>query len=76
MMHQLKITGETPFRIDEHAFCVVSPDAFTLNFSADGCTWTAWDSGTNANENLMVVFFARGTWFKLVGNTAEVIITY
>lgn len=71
MKNHLVITGEQPFSLDANICCIVSPDAYTLNYSADGQTWTAWGAGTPAGENLMVVAFARGTCFKLVGNTAE-----
>ena len=71
MKHYLTIEGEQIFSLDAHIFCVVSPDAYTLNYSADCQTWTPWDAGTPAGENLMVVAAARGTYFKLVGNTAE-----
>ena len=76
MKHYLKITGEQVFSLDAHIFCVVSPDAYTLNYSADCDTWTAWNAGTPAGENLMVVAAAKGTYFKLVGNTAEATIAY
>jgi len=75
-MIELKVNGEEVFRINGKAFAVVSPDAFTLNYSADGENFTAWGAETPALENLQVINFAPGTYFKLVGNTSTVTVTY
>ena len=75
-MRQRVIYGDEPFQVDGQSFGVVSPDAITLNYSADGETWTEWDNSTPAGENLQVINFALGTWFKLAGNTEAVVITY
>ena len=72
-----KITGDTPFQVLAHS-CAISPSAqgYTLNYSADGINYTAWDEATPANENLIVNGLAYGTYLRLSGNTSEVVINY
>lgn len=72
-----KITGDTPFQVLAHS-CAISPSeqGYTLNYSADGINYTAWDEATPANENLIVNGLAYGTYLRLSGNTSEVVINY
>ena len=57
---------------------IISPstDSYTLNYSADGATWEAWGEATPANDPLMVQEAVTGMFFKLVGNTKKVAVTY
>lgn len=71
------ITGEEPFQVLAHSFSVSpSSEGYTLNYSANGTDFTAWDEATPANETLVVNGIAKGMWFKLVGNNSEVAINY
>lgn len=73
----LKISGETPFQVLAHSFTVSpSSEGYTLNYSADGVTYTAYSDATPANENLIVNGIAWGQFIKLVGNASEVTINY
>lgn len=73
----LKISGETPVQILAHSFIVSqSQSGYTLNYSGDGITWTAYSDATPANEDLNVFGIAWGTYIKLVGNTSEVVINF
>lgn len=73
----VKITGATPFQVLAHS-CVISPseDGYTLNYSADGINYTAWDEATPANETLMVNGLAYGTYLMCSGNTSQLVINY
>lgn len=73
------VTGEAPFRYmgSNGRFIVqASSSAYTLNYSQDRVHWTAWGERTPANENLVVNNAVLGMFFKLVGNTGDVKITY
>lgn len=73
----MKIVGETPFQVLANAVCISpSKEGYTLNYSADGITYTAWDEAVPAGENLTISGVARGTFFKLVGNNTEVTICW
>ena len=77
MAHIFKVTGEEAFQVEAHSFAVSpSSEGYTLNYSADGVNFTPWGEATPADENLSVTNFARGMYFKLVGNASEVTITY
>ena len=75
-MAKKTIYGAEPFQIEGTRFAVVSPDAFTLKFSADGENFTPWGEETPALENLQVINFTPGTWFMLYGNTETVEVIY
>lgn len=73
----MKITGEQVFAIRETNFGVsASNEEYTLNYSADGVNWTAWEASTPAGENLIVCNGAKGMRYKLVGNNSDVFIQY
>lgn len=73
----LKISGETPFQVLSHSFVVSqSESGYTLNYSGDGVSWTAYSESTPASEDLIVNGVAFGTYIKLAGNTSEVQISY
>ena len=69
------IVNEAPFQVNGTNFAV-SPSAsgYTLNYSADGKEYTAWEEATPAEEVLVVNGAVPGMYFKLVGNTSEVIV--
>lgn len=72
-----KIQGEQGFQVNAHSFGISqSNEGYTLNYSADGRTWTPWTEATPANEDCFVNDFPFGAYFKLVGNNSEVQIIY
>ena len=75
-MRKMTITGEAVFSILAHSFSVYCPDAFTLNYSADGEHFTAYSEATPAGETLIVNGIAKGMKFYLSGNASDAIITY
>lgn len=76
-MARFKINGEAPFQVLAHSFGV-SPadDNYTLEYSADGFTYTEWEDETPAEENLFVINIPKYAYFRLKGNTGEVTICY
>lgn len=70
-----KINKAEYFQIPTDKF-IIGPSAsgYTLNYSADGVSWTPWKEATNANENQVVVGIPQNTYVKLVGNTTDNII--
>lgn len=76
-MSRLKIKGEQPFQILAHSFAVSpSAEGYTLNYSANGEEYTAWEEATPANEVLVVNGVAKLMYFKLVGNQSDVEINF
>ena len=76
-MSRLKIKGEQPFQILAHSFAVTpSAEGYTLNYSANGVEYTAWEEATPANETLVVNGVAKLMYFKLVGNASDVEINF
>ena len=75
-MKKMTVNGESPFSVLAHSFSVYSPDAFTLNYSADGEHFTAWSESTPAGETLIVNGVARGMYFFFFFNASDAIITY
>lgn len=75
-MRKIKVTGEAPFSVLAHSFSVYSPDKFTLNYSADGEHFTAYEEPTPAGETLIVNGVAKGMYFFLQDNASEAVITY
>lgn len=75
---RIKITGEEPFQIPSAHSMGVSPsnEGYTLQYSVDGINYTDWEEATPANENLFVIGFPKYTFFKLDGNSSDVIIVY
>lgn len=73
----MKITGEEAFSVPEKSFCIGSSDGgYTLAYSADGITFTEYDTPTEAGVNAVVNFGAKHMIYKLIGNTGEVNIQY
>lgn len=73
----MKVQGENVFGVPTTSFAVSgSESGYTLNYSADGIQFTAYEEATPANEVLLVNGVAKGMSFKLVGNTSDVYIQY
>lgn len=73
----MKIENENAFSVPANSFAVsASEQSYTLHYSVDGESFTAWEEATPANEVLVVNGVARGMIFKLVGNQSIVYITY
>ena len=76
-MSIIKVKGEQPFQILAHSFAVTpSSEGYTLNYSANGEEYTAWEEATPANETLVVNGVAKLMYFKLVGNQSDVEINF
>lgn len=71
-----KVQGDAPFQVMAHSFSVYSEDAYTLNYSADGEHYTAYEDETPAGETLIVNGVAKNMYFRLDGNTAEASIMF
>lgn len=73
----MKVIKENVFTIPTNSFAVsASNEGYTLNYSVDGNTWTAWSEATPSNDVLVVNGVAKHMMFKLVGNDSTVYITY
>lgn len=73
----MKIQGEQIFGVPTTSFAVsASVSGYTLNYSADGESFTAYEKETPANEVLVVNGVAKGMTFKLAGNAGDVYIQY
>lgn len=71
------INSEKIFGIPTNAFAVgYSTSGYTLEYSADGENFTAWDKPTPANEVLVVTGVPKGLSFRLKDNTDDVYIQY
>lgn len=71
------ISGETPFQVMAHSFSVSpSTSGYTLAYSADGIGYTNYSEATPANEVLIVNGVGNNMFFKAVGNTDSITITY
>lgn len=71
------INGNEAFQIMAHSFSVSpSNEGYTLEYSADGVGYTAWDEATPANETLFVVDIPKNAYFRLSGNNTELTISY
>lgn len=76
-MARIKIKGEQPFQVLAHSFAATpSAEGYTLNYSANGEEYTAWEEATPANETLVVNGVAKLMYFKLVGNQSDVEINF
>lgn len=71
----IKINGEHPFQWKTGSYAVSpSNEEYTLHYSADGYSYTAWEEPTPANEVLVVNGVADGMYFKMVGNNSVLMI--
>lgn len=73
----MKVTNDEIFGIPTNSFAVsASETGYTLNYSADGESFTAYDKQTPAGEVLIVNGTPKGMTFKLDGNVGDVYIQY
>lgn len=72
------ISGETPFQVcGAHSFSVSpSESGYTLAYSNDCETFTNYSESTPANETLLVNGVPNNVFWKLVGNTSTVQISW
>lgn len=76
-MARIKITGEQPFQVLATSFAATpSAEGYTLNYSANGEEYTAWEEATPANETLVVNGVAKLMYFKLKGNQSDIEINF
>lgn len=70
----ITVDGETPFNCAKSNL-IIGPTTkgYTLNYSVDKETWTAYDKATPANENCIINDAVRGMWLKLAGNTDKAV---
>lgn len=67
-----KINKVSPFTVPADKFIIgASASGYTLNYSADGVTWTAWEEATPANYNQVVIGLPINSYVKLVGNNTD-----
>lgn len=72
-----KVIGDKPFQILSDAFALSpSSSGYTLEYSADGENYTAWDEKVPAGENLVVNGCANGMYFRCNGNGDELVLQY
>lgn len=65
-----EITGEEAFSCASGAIAIpATSNGYTINYSADGVTWTEYEEEVPADENCFIMNAIVGTFFKLVGNT-------
>lgn len=77
MANIIKVKNEQVFQVEATNFAI-SPSAsgYTLNYSADGVNFTPWSDVVPPDTTQVVACGARGMYYKLAGNTAEVVVTY
>ena len=75
-MKKIVVTDEAAFSVLAHSFSVYSDSSYTLNYSADGEHFTAWEESTPAGETLVVNGVAKGMYFYLDGNSGDAVIIY
>lgn len=69
------VTGEVPFKALKSQFMIgPSEGGYTLAYSADGVNYTNYSESTPAGENAVVNGAVQYAYFKLVGNTGDVIV--
>lgn len=73
---QIKLTGEQPFQVLSTTFTIgPSTSGYDLYFSADGVNYTQLFT-VGANVNRQVTQVAAGSYYKLVGNTGNVVVNW
>ena len=75
---RIKVKDEEMFQVPgaNHFGIGASTNGYTLNYSSDGSTWTAWTAATPANENTIVANCPANFCWKLAGNSGDVWVTY
>lgn len=73
---QIKLTGEQPFQVLSTSFSIgPSTSGYDLYFSADGVNYTQLFT-VGAGVNRQVTQVAAGSYYKLVGNTGNVVVNW
>ena len=73
----MKVSGENAFGVPANGFAVsASEEGYTLNYSADGVSFSPISEATPANEVGVFVDAPKGMIYKLVGNNSTVYIQY
>ena len=77
-MARITVNGSEVFQIPRKNFCIGYTSAgYTLNYSADGVNWTAWEKATAQNVNQIVENAPLNMYYKLAGNSQDgIVITY
>lgn len=76
-MNTMKVTGENPFQVIGKGFAIgPSKEGYTLNYSADGVNWTAYEEATEAEKTELVNSPVPGLYYKLVGNASTVTVRF
>lgn len=83
MRELVKINDEKPFSVDSMIFVIgESQTGYTLEMSVntinggEGTDWSEVSDPIPANMIHQVVYNARGIWYRLKGNTGEVVIRW
>lgn len=72
----IKVSGESPFQILSTTFSIgPSSSGYDLYFSADGVNYSKLFT-VGANVNRQVTQVAAGSYYKLVGNTGNVVVNW
>ena len=83
MSNLIKVNGEKPFSISSLVFVIgESSSGYTLEMSVDcidggeASDWAECSDAIPANKIHKYMFNAKGCWFRLRGNTGEVIVRF
>lgn len=69
------VENDEKFKALKNQFMVgPSQNGYTLAYSADGVNFTPYSDATPSGENLIVNGAVQYGWFKLSGNTGEVVV--
>lgn len=72
-----KVSDTNPFQVPAENFGIgATSGGFTLQYSADGETWTSWSQATPANENTIVCNAPKNFNWRLNGNSGDVWVAY
>lgn len=77
MNNQISVTGSEAFKVEAHSFMIsASGQGYTLEYSADGEVFNAWDEPIPAMSNLPVINCPRGCYWKCTGNEDVLTISF
>lgn len=72
-----KVYADKPFQVSAKGFALSpSSTGYDLYYSADGINYTKWEETIPANETLIVTGTVNGVFYKCVGNSDELTLTY
>lgn len=73
----MKITAEQKFGVPTNYFSIGAAESeYELNFSVDGEKWTSIGKTTPANEVHLISECPKNLFWKLVGNTGDVLVQW